>query len=85
MNNALFDEIHFRRLDNLLVCRLLLYIFIFYIIVGLHKVVDRFIRLFLRVVQENGVVHRQVVATVTVKAPSKDVWAVLTAYEDLPE
>lgn len=46
------DEIHFRRLDDLL---------------------------------ENGGVHRQVVATITVKAPPKDVWAVLTAYENLTE
>ncbi|KAI5056277.1 hypothetical protein GOP47_0028095 [Adiantum capillus-veneris] len=49
---CLVDEIHFRRLDDLL---------------------------------EKGVVHRQVVASITVKASSKDVWSVLTAYEALPE
>lgn len=49
---CLADEIHFRRLDDLL---------------------------------ENGGVHRQVVASITVKASSKDVWNVLTAYEALPE
>ncbi|XP_068660004.1 uncharacterized protein [Aristolochia californica] len=34
---------------------------------------------------ENGGVHRCVVASITVKAPVRDVWNVLTAYEDLPE
>ncbi|MCO5604462.1 hypothetical protein L7F22_058628 [Adiantum nelumboides] len=51
-SHGLVDEIHFRRLDDLL---------------------------------ENGGVHRQVVASITVKASSKDVWNVLTAYEALPE
>ncbi|KAH7282408.1 hypothetical protein KP509_35G029500 [Ceratopteris richardii] len=51
-NNCMVDEIHFRRLDDLL---------------------------------ENGGVHRQVVASITVKASSKDVWSVLTEYETLPE
>ncbi|XP_077248836.1 polyketide cyclase/dehydrase/lipid transporter isoform X2 [Tasmannia lanceolata] len=34
---------------------------------------------------ENGGVHRCVVASITVKAPVREVWDVLTAYEDLPE
>lgn len=51
-SHCLADEIHFRRLDDLL---------------------------------ENGGVHRQVAATITVKASSKEVWNVLTTYEALPE
>lgn len=35
--------------------------------------------------KENGGVHRCVVASITVKAPVRDVWNVLTAYESLPE
>ncbi|XP_059067601.1 uncharacterized protein LOC131029727 [Cryptomeria japonica] len=46
------DEVHLRRLDDLL---------------------------------ENGGVHRRVIATITIKAPSQSVWKVLTAYESLPE
>ncbi|PIN24250.1 hypothetical protein CDL12_03017 [Handroanthus impetiginosus] len=34
---------------------------------------------------ENGGVHRCVVACITVKAPVREVWNVLTAYESLPE
>nr|XP_023920550.1 uncharacterized protein LOC112032077 isoform X4 [Quercus suber] len=34
---------------------------------------------------ENGGVHRCVVASITVKAPVRKVWSVLTAYESLPE
>ncbi|KAL9234989.1 hypothetical protein vseg_009795 [Gypsophila vaccaria] len=34
---------------------------------------------------ENGGVHRCVAASITVKAPVRDVWNVLTAYERLPE
>ncbi|KAL1830541.1 hypothetical protein ACET3Z_000192 [Daucus carota] len=34
---------------------------------------------------ENGGVHRCVVASITVKAPVREVWNVLTAYERLPE
>ncbi|KAL6338799.1 hypothetical protein AAG906_023949 [Vitis piasezkii] len=34
---------------------------------------------------ENGGVHRCVVASMTVKAPVREVWNVLTAYETLPE
>ncbi|KAL5555156.1 hypothetical protein UlMin_037392 [Ulmus minor] len=34
---------------------------------------------------ENGGVHRCVVASITVKAPIREVWNVLTAYESLPE
>ncbi|XP_057496486.1 uncharacterized protein LOC130781335 isoform X1 [Actinidia eriantha] len=34
---------------------------------------------------ENGGVHRCVVASITVKAPVREVWSVLTAYESLPE
>ncbi|XP_074311640.1 uncharacterized protein LOC141647388 [Silene latifolia] len=34
---------------------------------------------------ENGGVHRCVAASITVKAPVRDVWDVLTAYERLPE
>ncbi|XP_057971362.1 uncharacterized protein LOC131160063 [Malania oleifera] len=34
---------------------------------------------------ENGGVHRCVVATITVKAPVREVWNVMTAYERLPE
>lgn len=34
---------------------------------------------------ENGGVHRCVVASITVKAPVRDVWNVLTAYESLPD
>ncbi|KNA22884.1 hypothetical protein SOVF_030170 [Spinacia oleracea] len=34
---------------------------------------------------ENGGVHRCVVASITVKAPVREVWDVLTAYESLPE
>ncbi|CAN0858238.1 hypothetical protein LINGRAHAP2_LOCUS7144 [Linum grandiflorum] len=34
---------------------------------------------------ENGGVHRGVVATITVKAPLREVWNVLTSYESLPE
>ncbi|KAF2283433.1 hypothetical protein GH714_005136 [Hevea brasiliensis] len=34
---------------------------------------------------ENGGVHRCVVASITVKAPVREVWKVLTAYESLPE
>ncbi|KAI9165042.1 hypothetical protein LWI28_006495 [Acer negundo] len=34
---------------------------------------------------ENGGVHRCVVASITVKAPVREVWNVLTAYESLPE
>ncbi|XP_010243863.1 PREDICTED: uncharacterized protein LOC104587826 [Nelumbo nucifera] len=34
---------------------------------------------------ENGGVHRCVVASITVKAPVREVWNVLTAYEALPE
>eukprot|EP01018_Ginkgo_biloba_P039405 Gb_13138 [translate_table: standard] len=46
------DEVHLRRLDDLL---------------------------------ENGGVHRRVIATITVKAPPREVWNVLTAYERLSE
>lgn len=35
--------------------------------------------------KENGGVHRFVVASITVKAPVREVWNVLTAYESLPE
>lgn len=35
--------------------------------------------------QENGGVHRCVIASITVKAPVREVWKVLTAYESLPE
>lgn len=49
---CLVDEVHLRRLDDLL---------------------------------ENGGVHRRVIATITVNAPSRKVWNVLTAYESLPE
>ncbi|PKI31701.1 hypothetical protein CRG98_047911 [Punica granatum] len=34
---------------------------------------------------ENGGVHRCVIASITVKAPVREVWSVLTAYESLPE
>ncbi|KAJ0972011.1 hypothetical protein J5N97_019970 [Dioscorea zingiberensis] len=34
---------------------------------------------------ENGGTHRCVIASITVKAPIRDVWNVLTAYEALPE
>ncbi|CAA0823275.1 Unknown protein [Striga hermonthica] len=34
---------------------------------------------------ENGGVHRCVVACITVKAPVREVWSILTAYESLPE
>ncbi|KAI3511338.1 hypothetical protein L1887_18489 [Cichorium endivia] len=34
---------------------------------------------------ENGGVHRCVIASITVKAPVRDVWNVLTSYENLPE
>ncbi|KAK4264669.1 hypothetical protein QN277_025813 [Acacia crassicarpa] len=34
---------------------------------------------------ENGGVHRCVVASITVKAPVREVWNILTAYENLPE
>ncbi|WCJ37722.1 Polyketide cyclase / dehydrase and lipid transport protein [Euphorbia peplus] len=34
---------------------------------------------------ENGGVHRCVVGSITVKAPVREVWKVLTAYESLPE
>ncbi|CAM8986531.1 unnamed protein product [Rhodiola kirilowii] len=34
---------------------------------------------------ENGGVHRCVVASITVKAPVREVWNVMTAYERLPE
>ncbi|XP_021772641.1 uncharacterized protein LOC110736661 [Chenopodium quinoa] len=34
---------------------------------------------------ENGGVHRCVVASITVKAPVREVWDVLTTYESLPE
>ncbi|KAF9608405.1 hypothetical protein IFM89_009771 [Coptis chinensis] len=34
---------------------------------------------------ENGGVHRCVIASITVKAPVREVWNVLTAYETLPE
>ncbi|EEF39459.1 conserved hypothetical protein [Ricinus communis] len=34
---------------------------------------------------EDGGVHRCVVASITVKAPVREVWKVLTAYESLPE
>ncbi|KAL0381357.1 UNVERIFIED_CONTAM: hypothetical protein Sangu_0200000 [Sesamum angustifolium] len=34
---------------------------------------------------ENGGVHRCVVASITVKAPVREVWNILTAYEVLPE
>ncbi|KAJ1387784.1 START-like domain superfamily [Sesbania bispinosa] len=34
---------------------------------------------------ENGGVHRCVVASITVKAPVRDVWNVLSSYETLPE
>ncbi|XP_037491060.1 uncharacterized protein LOC105632663 isoform X4 [Jatropha curcas] len=34
---------------------------------------------------ENGGVHRCVVASITVKAPVREVWKVLTTYESLPE
>ncbi|XP_043804647.1 uncharacterized protein LOC110628471 isoform X4 [Manihot esculenta] len=34
---------------------------------------------------ENGGVHRCVIASITVKAPVREVWKVLTAYESLPE
>ncbi|KAH6833389.1 polyketide cyclase/dehydrase/lipid transporter [Perilla frutescens var. hirtella] len=34
---------------------------------------------------ENGGVHRCVVASITVKAPVREVWNILTAYERLPE
>ncbi|KAJ8755613.1 hypothetical protein K2173_022208 [Erythroxylum novogranatense] len=34
---------------------------------------------------ENGGVHRCVIASITVKAPVREVWNVLTSYESLPE
>lgn len=34
---------------------------------------------------ENGGVHRCVIASITVKAPVREVWNILTAYESLPE
>ncbi|XP_052188806.1 uncharacterized protein LOC127799110 isoform X2 [Diospyros lotus] len=34
---------------------------------------------------ENGGVHRSVIASITVKAPVREVWNILTAYESLPE
>ncbi|XP_042031646.1 uncharacterized protein LOC121778369 [Salvia splendens] len=34
---------------------------------------------------ENGGVHRCVIASITVKAPVREVWNILTAYERLPE
>ncbi|KAK7273913.1 hypothetical protein RIF29_14980 [Crotalaria pallida] len=34
---------------------------------------------------ENGGAHRCVVASITVKAPVREVWNILTAYETLPE
>ncbi|KAL8034622.1 hypothetical protein ABFX02_12G040200 [Erythranthe guttata] len=34
---------------------------------------------------ENGGVHRCVVASITIKAPVREVWNILTAYESLPE
>lgn len=39
----------------------------------------------LSTVKENGGVHRCVVASITVKAPVREVWNILTAYESLPE
>jgi hypothetical protein len=36
-------------------------------------------------VQENGGVHRRVVAAITVEAPMQNVWTVLTSYKNLPE
>ena len=35
--------------------------------------------------KENGGVHRCVVASITVKASIREVWNVLTDYENLPE
>lgn len=35
--------------------------------------------------KENGGVHRCVVASITVKAPVREVWNILTDYERLPE
>lgn len=35
--------------------------------------------------KENGGVHRCVFASITVKAPVREVWNVLTSYEALPE
>lgn len=34
---------------------------------------------------ENGGAHRCVIASITVKAPVREVWNILTAYEELPE
>lgn len=35
--------------------------------------------------KENGGAHRCVIASITVKAPIREVWNVLTTYEALPE
>jgi uncharacterized membrane protein len=39
----------------------------------------------IHVIQENGGVHRRVVAAITVEAPIENLWSVLTSYEQLPE
>lgn len=38
-----------------------------------------------KIPKENGGTHRCVYASITVKAPVREVWNVLTAYEELPE
>jgi uncharacterized membrane protein len=39
----------------------------------------------IHVMQENGGVHRRVVAAITVEAPIENLWSVLTSYKQLPE
>lgn len=48
-----------------------------------HALIQLFLSL--NILKENGGTHRCVFASITVKAPVREVWNVLTAYEELPE
>lgn len=76
------DEVHLRRFDGLLVIDRLYtmtYLFVRSHIILVVPLINWFW------MKENGGVHRCVVASITVKAPVREVWNVLTAYESLPE
>lgn len=77
---CMVDEVHLRRLDGLLVS---LFISGIYWLRGNLVLINS--ETYSCGLKENGGVHRCVIASITVKAPVREVWSVLTAYESLPE
>ncbi|GER38092.1 cyclase/dehydrase family protein [Striga asiatica] len=74
---CMVDEVHLRRFDGLLVSRLNISLQLCFWVTNIDQHVSG--------MKENGGVHRCVVACITVKAPVREVWSILTAYESLPE